>query len=232
MFLGEKGKDGSEKGRELKKKIVIHTERKHKILVVDLTHSLQLSFLHWVKVILSETGWATARYKVIRWLLSLARVLQLVIICFCVGTSLATPVLQISVSSSVPVENSVRQMHRYLMGGAENSHSAETDSGSQKHDIRLSNKKYFWTEAIMVQRTTFAPGAKSSDYGFETMCVLLSSRDCIQDTSNILLILSTYPLFWDNCVNLPIFSSDNMKSKLSVLLWSILTGDVSTCDVR
>ena len=27
---------------------------KHKILVADLTHSLQLSFLHWVKVILSE----------------------------------------------------------------------------------------------------------------------------------------------------------------------------------
>ena len=47
----------------------------------------------------------------------------------------------------------------------------------------------------MVQRMTFAPGAKSSDYGFVTMCVLLSSRDCIQDTSNILLILSTYPLF-------------------------------------
>ena len=46
------------------------------------------------------------------------------------------------------------------------------------------------------------------------------------------IILSTYPLFWNNYVNLPIFSSDNMKSNLSVLLWSILTGDASTCDVR
>ena len=33
--------------------IVIDTKLKHKILVANLTHSLQLSFLHWVKVILS-----------------------------------------------------------------------------------------------------------------------------------------------------------------------------------
>ena len=53
-------------------KIVIDTKLKQKIPVANLTHSLQLSFLHWVKVILSEIGWAMARYKVNRWLLSLA----------------------------------------------------------------------------------------------------------------------------------------------------------------
>ena len=55
---------------------------------------------------------------------------------------LVTPEMQISVSSRVPVVNSVRQLHLYLMGCAGNSHSAEIDSRSRKHDIRLFNKKY------------------------------------------------------------------------------------------
>ena len=50
-------------------------------------------------------------------------------------------------SQSLPVfhavVNSVRQLHRFLMGCAGNSHLAETDSGSRKHDMRLSSKKYF-----------------------------------------------------------------------------------------
>ena len=65
-------------------KLVIDTKWKYKILVANLAHSLQLIFLHWVKVILSGNGWAMARYKVNRWLLSLARGLQSVIIYCCV----------------------------------------------------------------------------------------------------------------------------------------------------
>ena len=127
------------------KKIVIHTERKHYILVAKLTHSLQRSFLHWVKVILSGIGWATARYKVIRWLLSLARSLQSVIIYFCGDKFSDSGVANLSLfhcSSGEPV----RQLTRYLMGCAGNSHShsAETDSGSRMHDITLSNKKYLY----------------------------------------------------------------------------------------
>ena len=37
-------------------KLVIDTKWKYKILVANLAHSLQLIFLHWVKVILSGNG--------------------------------------------------------------------------------------------------------------------------------------------------------------------------------
>ena len=80
---------------------------------------------------------------------------------------------------------------------------------------------------VLVQRTNFAPGAKRPDYWLETMCVLLSSSRTLFNTPVIYtLILFTYTLFWNNYVNLPSFSSDNLKCKLPTLLWPILTGDV------
>ena len=81
--------------------------------------------------------------------------------------------------------------------------------------------------AVLVQRTNFAPGPKRSDYWLETMCVLLSSSRTLVNTLVIYtLILYTYTLLWNNYVNLPSFSSDNLKCKLPALLWPILTGDV------
>ena len=51
-------------------------EQKNRNLCEDRGSSLdpyyELTHSHWVKVLLSGIGWATARYKVIRWLLSLA----------------------------------------------------------------------------------------------------------------------------------------------------------------
>ena len=70
-------------------------ETEHQILVakLNLTHSLQLSFPHWVKVILSGIGRAMARYKV--------NCFHLLVACSqssftSVWTSLATQELQIS----------------------------------------------------------------------------------------------------------------------------------------
>ena len=123
------------------KKNVIHTERKHKILVADLTHSLQLSFLLWIKVILSEIGWATARYKVIWWVLSFARGLQSVIIYFCVDKFSDSGVANLSLFQCPSGE--LGSAIATIFDGAGNSHSAETYSGSRKHDIRLSHKKDF-----------------------------------------------------------------------------------------
>ena len=118
------------------KTIVIHTKRKHLILVANLAHSLQLSFLQLVKVILSGIGWATACYKINRWLLSLARG-QSSLFYICVD--------KFSELQSLLLANSVRQLHLYLMGWARNSHSGKTcksDFESRKYDIRLSSKKY------------------------------------------------------------------------------------------
>ena len=221
------------------KKIVIHTERKHNIL----THSLQLSFLHWVKVILSGIRWATAHYKVIQWLLSLACGLPSVIITS-VRTSLASPELTISVSSSVSVVNSVRQLHRYLMGCAGNSHSVETDPGSRKHNIRLSNKKYFCIRIALNWNNHIICSHHGAENDFRIRSeklwqlpwdhVCLPSRGTLFNTLAInTSILSTYSLFWNNYVNLQIFSSDNIKCKLPVLLLPIHDRRcVSTRDVR
>ena len=82
-----------ENWRHPRKKIVIHTKKSTRSLLQNLTHSLQLSFPHWVKVILSGIGPAMARYKV--------NCFHLLVACSqssftSVWTSLATQELQIS----------------------------------------------------------------------------------------------------------------------------------------
>ena len=75
---------------------------------------------------------------------SLARGLQSLTIYFCVGTLSDSGVANLSLFLVFhAVVNSARQLHRLLMGCAGNSHLAEADSGSRKHDMRLSRNKYF-----------------------------------------------------------------------------------------
>ena len=157
-----------------------------------------------------------ARYKVNWWLLSLARGQQSVIIYFRVGKFRDSGVA-ISVSSRVPVVKSVRQLQRYLMGCARNSHSAETDSGSRKHDIRLTNKKYLririalnWNNRIEYIRPPSWCRERLSHSERKALtialrsCVLLFSRGTLFNTLAIYTsILSTYSLFWNSYVNLP-----------------------------
>ena len=83
-------------------------------------------------------GWATAHYKVFRWLLSLARGVQLVITYLCVDK---LSELQISLVGELSSAITLILMRR-----AGNSHSAETpktDSGHGRDWIRLSTKKLF-----------------------------------------------------------------------------------------
>ena len=77
-------------------KIAIHTKRKHywDTCREPYMHSLQLGFLflHWIKAIWSRIGWATAHYKIIRWLLSIAQGGQSVITHFCVDKLRKLPI--------------------------------------------------------------------------------------------------------------------------------------------
>ena len=182
-----------------------------------------------------------ARYKVNSWLLSLARGLQSVIIYFCVDKFSDSGVSNLL---SVLV-NSVWQLHRYLMRCAGNSHSTETsktDSGSRKRNTRLSNKKYLcirialnWNNRIKYNAFVRCHGAER-DFGTQSEKLWQLPWDHVfcyfwGGLFNTLtlhtFILSTYSVFWNSSVNLPIFSSDNIKCKLPVLLWPILTSNSS-----
>ena len=114
-----------------------------------------------------------------------------------------------------------------------------TGSGSRKHDIRLSSKKCFcirialnWNNHMYEfvrhhgAERVFRTRSETSDYCLETMCFVIFDGTLFNILAIYTLILCTCSLFWNNYVNLLIFSSDGIKCKLTVLLWLILTGDV------
>ena len=86
------------------------------------------------------------------------------------------------------------------------------------------------SSAIMVQRETFALGAKSSDYCLETMCFVIFEGDSIQHTSNIYINFVYLLSFLKQLCKPP---NDNIKCNLphGLIVTNTDRRCVSTCDV-
>ena len=122
---------------------------------------------------LSGTGWATSRYNVIPWLLSLVRGLQSVITYFCVDKYSDSGVTNLSLfhCSSGELDSAIASIFDGMYGEFTFSWNwfwitkarykvVQQEVSLHQDSVESKQPHVMHSSAVMVQRETFAPGAK------------------------------------------------------------------------
>jgi len=139
-----------------------------------------------------------------------------------------------------------RQLHRYLIGCAGNLHSAETDSGSRKHDIRFPARSISTSGSRWIGTTTYNAFVRrhGAERDFRTRsekaliialrpCVLLFSRGVYSTHSNIYIYFVYLLFFLKQLCKPPNFFKWYYKVHTAGLIVTNTDRQcVSTCDVR